>query len=348
MDSEKKTNFTKNETNLCFSNTMNDSLKTHFDIDIVITWVDGSDENHSKKLLQYIENKDSLNLKGFVTRFNQVNEIEYCIKSIYKFAPYVRNIFIVTDEQTPDFIKNDSVNFYHNVSIVDHKTIFKGYESYLPLFNSNSIETLISRIPDLAEHFIYFNDDMLLINATKPTDFFTAEGFPVLRGKWLGYESTGFKEFLKKIGLKKKRVSKLTYKQMQENIAKILGFKKYFKVSHTPISLRKSVLNTYLNQNENVLVNNIKHRFRVPTYFMIQSLGIHLEILNKTFKQTKNLQLVYFGSSDKALWWIKHKLQAAENDHKKLFLNIQSLDLYPEEKLKYILNWLDKILEYKK
>ncbi|MGV3696555.1 stealth family protein [Flavobacterium sp.] len=324
---------------------MSDTPKNNFDIDVVITWVDGSDENHAKKLEQYIENKDSLSLKGFVTRFNQVNEIEYCIKSIYKFAPYVRTIFIVTDEQVPDFLKNDSKGFYHNVRIVDHKTIFSGYESYLPVFNSNSIETMITRIPDLAEHFIYFNDDMLLINKTSVSDFFTSEGNPVLRGKWLGYESSGLKDFLKKIGLKKKRVSKLTYKQMQENIAKILGFKKYLKLSHTPISMRKSVINTYFERHEEVMVNNIKHRFRVPTYFMIQSLGVHLEIQNKTFRLHKNFQLVYFGSSDKALWWIRHKLLSAEKDKGKLFLNIQSLDLYPQEKLNYILNWLDKILK---
>ncbi|HNP32767.1 MAG TPA: stealth family protein [Flavobacterium sp.] len=324
---------------------MSDTFKTDFDIDAVITWVDGSDENHAKKLSQYIENKSLMSEKGFVTRFNQANEIEYCIKSIYKFAPYVRTIFIVTDEQTPDFIKNDSKGFYHNVKIVDHKTIFKGYESYLPVFNSNSIETMISRIPDLAERFIYFNDDMLLIGETKPSDFFTTEGIPVLRGRWLNYESAALKEFLKKIGLKKKRVSKLTYKQAQANIAKILGFKRYLKVSHTPIPLRKSVINNYLDQNEEVLINNIKHRFRVPTYFMIQSLGVHLEILNKTFIRKNNFQLVYFGSSDKALWWIKQKLSSAEKDKNKLFLNIQSLDLYPEEKLNYILNWLDKILK---
>ena len=324
---------------------MSDTFKNNFDIDVVITWVDGSDENHAQKLSQYIENKDSLNLKGFVTRFNQVNEIEYCIKLIYKFAPYVRNIFIVTDEQTPDFLKNDSKSEYHNVKIVDHKTIFKGYESYLPVFNSNSIETMISRIPDLAEHFVYFNDDVLLIGETKPSDFFTEDGIPILRGRWANYELTKLKDFLKEVGLKKKRVSKLPYKKAQENIAKILGFEKYFRLSHTSFPMRKSIINNFLDEHEEVLINNIKHRFRVPTYFMIQSLAVHLEILNETFRQNKNFQLVYFGSSDKALWWIKHKLLSAQKDKKKLFLNIQSLDLYPEEKLNYILAWLDKLLK---
>jgi len=40
-----------------------------------------------------------------------------------------------------------------------------------PHFNSISIETLVYQIPDLAEHFIYFNDDFFLIKETKQSDF---------------------------------------------------------------------------------------------------------------------------------------------------------------------------------
>ncbi|WP_291117069.1 Stealth CR1 domain-containing protein [Flavobacterium sp. UBA6135] len=319
---------------------MTDKKNKAFDIDAVITWVDGNDENHINKLSQYVENKSSLKSKGFLTRFYQVNEIEFCIKSIKKYAPYVRNIYVVTDNQTPDFLKNN--NDFKNVNIVDHKIIFKGYEDFLPVFNSNSIETMIGRIPNLAEHFIYFNDDMLLINETKPSDFFSEEGLPILRGRWTNYESEKLKKFLESVGLKKKRISKLGYKKAQENIARILKFKKYLKVSHTPFSMRKSIINDFLEKNEKVLLNNIKYRFRDPSYFMIQSLAAHLEILNKSFVLQKNFQLLHFGSSDKPLFWIKLKLNSIQNKKEKLFLNIQSLDLYPEKKLNYILNWLIK------
>lgn len=315
-----------------------------FEIDVVIAWVDGNDDNHRNKLAQYVENKNSLNQKGFLTRFHQVNEIEYCIKSIRKFAPYVRTIFIVTDEQTPSFlIENPNKPEYKNIKIIDHKVIFEGFEQYLPTFNCYPIETLFFKIPDLAEHFIYFNDDMFLIDATKPTDFFTAEGFPVLRGKWVNFDSSRLKEFLKKTGIKKKRISKITYKKAQENSAEILGLNRYFKLNHTPFPFRKSIFENYFQNNPDILINNIKSRFRHPSFYMVQSHAAHLELKTKTFKAINDYSLVNFGSSEKSLTWIKTKLFVSKNIQKKLFLNIQSLDLYADTKIKYIKEWFDHL-----
>ena len=323
---------------------MKHQLTTKFEIDAVILWVDGSDENHKKKLSQYVENKSLLSSKGFLTRFEEVNEIEYCIKSIRKFAPYIKTIYVVTDEQTPSFLrKNPDNHEFQNIQIVDHKVIFKGYEAYLPTFNCFPIESLMYRIPKLAEHFIYFNDDMFLINETKPTDFFTEDGFPVLRGKWTNIENSKFKDFLKAIGLKKKRISKITYKKAQENSAEILGLKKYLKLNHTPFPIRKSVFEQYFEKNKDILMGNIMHRFRVPTFFMVQAHAAHLEIINKTYQLKKEYSLVHFGSTEKSLNWIKGKLFIEQKKLKKLFLNIQSLDLYSDKKIKYILNWFDNL-----
>lgn len=321
--------------------------KNNFEIDAVIAWVDGNDENHSKKLAQYIEDKSLMSSIGFLTRFNEVNEIEYCIRSIRKFAPYIRNIYIVTDEQTPSFLKQNPINpEFENIYVVDHKVIFKGYEQYLPTFNCFPIETLLYKIPDLAEHFIYFNDDMFLINPTKPEDFFTPEGYPVLRGKWEGFEERGFKNFLVSIGLKNKRISKITYKKAHENSAKILGLNKYLKLNHTPFPIRKSVFSDYFSKNEEVLKNNIMHRFRVPTFFMVQAHAAHLEILNKTYQIKNDYSLIQFGSSEKSVNHIKWKFYLEQHKMKKLFLNIQSLDLYSDKGMAYIKNWFDNL--YKK
>ena len=88
---------------------MSNQPKSNFDIDAVILWVDGSDENHIRKSSQYVENKSLLDKKGFLTRYLQVDEIEYCVKLIQRFAPYVRNIFIITDNQIPSFLKFNSI-----------------------------------------------------------------------------------------------------------------------------------------------------------------------------------------------------------------------------------------------
>ena len=50
----------------------------------------------------------------------------------------------------------------------------------MPNRNSNAIETTLSEIPGLNEHFIYFNDDFFLTQPAKWTDFFTWGGKPYI------------------------------------------------------------------------------------------------------------------------------------------------------------------------
>ena len=38
-------------------------------------------------------------------------------------------------------------------------------QEYLPTFSSHTIEMNIHRIPGLAEHFVYFNDDMFMLRS---------------------------------------------------------------------------------------------------------------------------------------------------------------------------------------
>ena len=105
-------------------------------IDAVILWVDGNDEKHRAKMLPYLENKEIVKSEKFRTKYDQVNEIKFTIDSILKFAPYIRNVFIVTDNQVPEFLKqNTRTGIYKKVSIVDHRVIFKGHEEVLPTFN---------------------------------------------------------------------------------------------------------------------------------------------------------------------------------------------------------------------
>lgn len=301
-------------------------------IDAVILWVDGEDQKHKDKIQQYIIDKKKSKTKKFQTRFNQVNEIKFTVDSILKFAPYIRNIFIITDDQKPSFLTNENLErSYEKVSIIDHSVVFAGYEQYLPTFNCRPIETCLYRIPSLAEHFIYLNDDFFLINETKPSDFFD-EGVPVLRGKWLKFnEDIYYKRFKK---------PKAGHKTIQQNAARLIGFKKYYNFKHTPHPLRKSTFENYFNANPDVFIENIKHKFRHKTQFTPQGLANHLEIKNKTCAFKDDLQLMYFRSYKKPLFWYKFKLNRGVKS--KLFLGLQSLDLCPPKIQIYILQWLTK------
>ena len=193
------------------------------------------------------------------------------------------------------------------------------------------------RIPDLAEHFIYLNDDFFLINKTTPTDFFK-EGLPVLRGKWLKFDKDIFYKKFKKI--------KKGHKSIQQNAAKLAGFNSYYNFKHTPHPLRKSTFKKYFEASQEIFINNIKHKFRNESQFTPQGLANHIEIKNKTCILKNDLQLLYFRSYKKPLIWYKYKLNTKAKG--KLFLGMQSLDLCPPKILEYLLEWLENRTDFKK
>jgi len=316
-----------------------------YPIDVVFLWVDGNDPNHQKKMEPYILDKSKVKNKEFRTRFDQVDEIEYAIDSVLKYASYVRNIFVLTDNQVPNFLKPENrTDKYRKVKIVDHKEVFIGYEEYLPTFNSISIETMITNISGLSEHFIYFNDDFLLINDTIQEDFFK-DGKVVLRGEWRKYESDiwykNAANSLRKLIGKKSKNEKHGFKRSQQIIAKRLGLKKrYYKFDHTPAPLKKSTFDSFFNENPDLKLTNAKYKFRNSQQFLLQGLANYLEIQTKKAILKDDYQLIYFGSYKKPLSWYKFNLWLSDNNKNKLFLCLQSLDQCPPNKLAYILNWL--------
>jgi DNA-binding XRE family transcriptional regulator len=304
-------------------------------IDAVILWVNGNDDKHKIKISNYVNNKSEISLTKFRTRFDQVNEIKFTIDSILKFAPYIENIYIITDEQTPEFLEKINNNdYYKKVSIVDHKVVFKDFEQFLPTFNCRPIETCMHRIPGLAEHFIYFNDDFFLIKHTKPTDFFR-NGLPVLRGKWLKFDKDIFYKKFKKI--------RVGHKKAQQKAAQLVGLKKYYNFKHTPHPLRKSTFKTYFNNNPNIFIENIKYKFRNENQFTPQGLANHIEIKNKSCVLISDLELLYMRSYTKPLFWIKFIFLL--NGNKKRFLGLQSLDQCPSKTLKFLSKWIENRLK---
>ncbi|SNR50595.1 Stealth protein CR1, conserved region 1 [Lutibacter agarilyticus] len=324
-------------------------MNKDFPIDIVIPWVDGNERKLKEKMKLYVENKELFESKNFRTRFDQVEEIKFSIDSILKFAPYIRTIFLVTDSQVPNFlIEGIRTEKYSKVKIIDHKVIFKGYEKYLPTFNCLPIETMLTKIPNLAEHFIYFNDDFFLIKETKPSDFFV-NSTPVLRGKWKQFNNKVwykivYSKLLNLLGEKHKNEI-WGFKKGQQIIAHKLGFKKYFKFDHTPAPIRKSTLENYFSKNPEMRDLNIKHRFRHPEQFTFQGLANHIEIKNKTCVIKYNYQLEYFGSYKKPFLWYKFVLWLTNKNSSKLFLCLQSLDQCSPNKLNYFRKWFAKTFE---
>ena len=225
-------------------------------VDAVITWVDGNDTVWQKKLNEYADVKIDFKIKEQSVRFNSVGEIDIAIKSIIKFAPFIRNIFLVTDNQKPasfDALKKIADKNEINLSIVDHKIVFEGYEDYLPSFNSRSIATVLHRIPNLSEHFIIFNDDTFLMRSTKFSDYFIS-GYPILRGDWKNfYEDQVFRKLYYKcisfFGFQKKE-NKAGFKKAMQVSAKLAGASRYIRRFHTPIPIRKSTIEDFFLKHD--------------------------------------------------------------------------------------------------
>ena len=309
---------------------MQSSTDNH--IDAVILWVDGNDPKHQEKMLPFLKDKSTFKNSKFKARYSQIDEIRFTVNSLLKFAPYLRTIFIVTDNQSPSFLEESKdLDIYKNVIVIDHKVIFKGHEEVLPTFCSRSIETCIHRIPNLAEKFIYLNDDFFLINKTEPSDFFK-NGLPVLRGKWLKFDEDIFYKRFKKV--------RKGHKFAQQRAAKLIGHSKYYNFRHTPHPLRKSTLASFFEENKALFLENIRYQFRSENQFLTQGLANHIEIKNSSCYLESDLRLIYFRSYKKPLLWytLKFKFLAP----KKLFLGMQSLNLAPNKILSFLLNWLQK------
>lgn len=145
-----------------------------FPIDVVYTWVNGADPDwlarKSRALAEngwVSANRQAANASRFASR----DELRYSMRSLHYYAPWVRNVFQVTDDQVPEWLNIDN----SKLRLVSHREIF-GDAGRLPTFNSHAIESRLHRIPGSAEHFLYRNDDVFFGRPVTPQTFFTSGG----------------------------------------------------------------------------------------------------------------------------------------------------------------------------
>ena len=142
-------------------------------IDFVITWVDGSDETWQQEKRETLLHQGlSEKVDDRKERYRDWDNLQYWFRGVEKYAPWVRKIHFVTWGHLPKWLNTE----HPKIHIVNHKDFIP--EEYRPTFNSHTIEWNFHRILDLAEQFVYFNDDMFLTNRVCQEDFFK-NGKPV-------------------------------------------------------------------------------------------------------------------------------------------------------------------------
>lgn len=144
-------------------------------IDLVYLWVDGNDPKWQAKRNSFFGRKVENSSTNFNGRYINNDELKYSLRSVEKYAPWIRKIFIITDDQTPEWLDIENPK----IKIVDHKDILP--HNSLPCFNSNVIEHFVNKIPNLSEHFLLSCDDMFFNKTVLPTTFFAPDGFPIIR-----------------------------------------------------------------------------------------------------------------------------------------------------------------------
>lgn len=315
-----------------------------YPIDAVVTWVDGNDPVHRAKRRQFEHSDEARNDDiGGDIRYTSVGEIKYCVLSILKNAPFIRHIYIVTDAQDPrigDFIERNCPGGYSKVSIVDHKVLYRGYEHFLPIFNSLSIETVLWRIPGLSEHFIYLNDDFMIVSPTVPSDYFRSDTV-VCYATWF---SIAFARLLQWLKPKKNGHKVFTFKHSMVNAADVLGEKlRFFRLGHNPQSMRVSIFSDWFSSHPDIMAKNMSCRFREDTQFNPAELNFLLA--------AREGSLIRYSTSKVNLYllpkdhdYMVKRIKRFNRSGSKKFCCLNSLDYASREDRDIALSWLERRL----
>lgn len=99
------------------------------------------------------------------------HSLYWALVSFSKNAPWVRTIFVLVDGNVElPYTVPDNIN----VKMVNRCD----YMEHCPTQNSHAVYTMIHKIPDLSEHFISTQDDIILGRPMTWKDLFTANGLP--------------------------------------------------------------------------------------------------------------------------------------------------------------------------
>jgi Stealth protein CR2, conserved region 2/Stealth protein CR1, conserved region 1 len=256
-------------------------------IDVVIAWVDGSDRKHRRKRNRYLadpgDDAQPERVANKERRFSDNDEIRYCLRSIRNYAPWVRTIWLVTDDQVPQALDRRTAERY-SIRIVDHRDIFRGYERLLPTFNSLAIETMLWRIDGLADRFLYFNDDMMLVGPVQPIDFFSDEGKVQLRGRWTNLENRG---------------DQMSFHESNKlHGAELLGYtpEQVFSSAHAIYPMLRPAMEELSEQFKPAFLSNAQYRFRSRKQFWPISAHNHLLLKSDRARVVKPMDSAHFSN----------------------------------------------------
>ena len=245
-------------------------------IDFVILWVDGNDPKWQSEKAQYDTN--STDDSNSDSRYRDWGLLPYWFRSVEKFTPWVNKIHFVTWGHVPEFLNLNNPK----LNVVKHSDFIP--EKYLPTFSSHAIELNIHRIPELAEKFVYLNDDTFIVRHMSEQSFFNDNlpctyggevpmAFQGDTGIWqhaavndMGVINSHFNKKDQVKSYSKKYISK-NYR-WQDNIRTLALEKLFpdyflgFKNLHAPAAYLKSTFEEVWKAESDLLNKTSSHKFR--------------------------------------------------------------------------------------
>jgi hypothetical protein len=228
------------------------STQEHTDIpvDLVYTWVDGTDPEHFNLRQHWARQsgqKQSVAMES--VRFKEIGELKLSLRSVERYLPWVRHIYIVTNNQTPSWLDTS----HPKIRMVSIDELFPE-KDWLPSFNSHAIEFQLHRIPGLSEHFIYCCDDNLFGSPCSKEDFFvfSSNGDETASKVKLQYDNgliilPSFVDYLRMYP------HAIIWRNAWNNLKYLLehhfpGQRIHYHITHQAVGIKKSVLTTMVER----------------------------------------------------------------------------------------------------
>ena len=150
-------------------------------LDAVVTWCDTTEE-HILKILSTIPSYDA-------KRIGKRESIKYTLRGLYYNLPWLNNIFLVTNNQWPEFLCEKScLELSPKIIRVDHKEIHPAQQS---MYSAFSIELCINNIKNLTDYFLLVNDDMFAIKPMKISEWLNIQHKGIYR-----YRTSKIKDYI--------------------------------------------------------------------------------------------------------------------------------------------------------
>ena len=250
---------------------MSPGVFIHTMTDAVIIWSDTDDpsyrERHGLPVVETSGGTGEPDEKSVEENASpSVAALRRCVVSLNKYMSGIRYIFLITDSQDPRLEPTSGSGEVRDIPVrlVDHRELFRGYETLLPTSSLFAIETMLWNISGLSDRFLLVDPDVEIKRPMSADDLFTKDGGIKLRAPRRNVRLTallnGFRSRKGKRGDELALSSRL-------NAAEIVGCRWFRDFKRGVLPLLKPYVKEFFANRPELMEENISYRKSDPYQF---------------------------------------------------------------------------------